>query len=129
MSLIQAVAMGVGFAPITLSAPWADISGAINILDPPYANANVTLTFQGAARQIRVDTGGLDTSGSDFEYRVNSGTYTNCPDETTFSVSSGDTLNFRCNAETVTSATISIYDNTHYPSVPLDQFDVLLDVA
>lgn len=119
MLLLLMAAMS-SVAPISLSAVWGNITGASG--GGALGNANVTLTFSGGARDLRIDH---DLAGSDFEYRINSGTYTNCPDETTFSVSSGDTVNFRVNSPGgEISGTVNVYDNTYYPSTILDQFTV-----
>ena len=104
-----------GRGAIKLSATWGDLTA------DGVANANVTLVFQGGARTIRVNhfSGGILT---DLEYRINSGTYTNATDETTFAVSNGDTLNFRHNGGSVTE-TVEVYDQTR-PAVVLDAFAV-----
>lgn len=105
-----------GAALITLSAPWGDISGGA-----PIANANVTLTFAGSSRTLRIEH---TLPSLDFEYRVNSGTYTNCPTGTEFSVSSGDTLNFRVASGGGESSTINVFDLTISASGALDAFTV-----
>lgn len=106
-----------GLGPIMLSAVWGNIVDAT----PGLANANVTLTFNGPARTLRIEHN-LDVS-VDFEYRLNSGTYTNCPTGTEFSVSTGDTLNFRVNTGADTE-NVSVFDLSISASVALDTFFV-----
>ena len=114
-------AFGGSPGPIQLSAVWGNIVDAT----PGLANANVTLTFSGGvARTLRIEhaLGG----GIDFEYRINSGTYTNCPTGTEFSVSSGDTLNFRVNSGSTITSNVDVFDLSISASVALDTFSVNL---
>lgn len=115
MSGPVAMLMGAAVGPITLSAVWGNLTATGT------PNANVTLTFAGPARTIRINHTGSGIS--DLEYRINSGTYTNCPDETTFSISSGDTLNFRANDLGPITEAVEVYDQT-FPTVELDEFFV-----
>ena len=113
-------ALGGSPGPIQLSAVWGDIVDAT----PGLANDNVTLTFSGGvARTLRIEhsLGGA----IDFEYRINSGTYTNCPTGTEFSVSSGYRLNFRVNSVMITS-NVDVFDLSISASVALDTFSVNL---
>lgn len=114
-------ALGGSPGPIQLSAVWGNIVDAT----PGLANNNVTLTFSGGvARTLRIEhsLGG----GIDFEYRINSGTYTNCPTGTEFSVSSGDTLNFRVNTGSMITSNVNVFDLSISASVALDTFSVNL---
>jgi hypothetical protein len=107
-------AFGATSAPITLSAPWANIQLAENPSPPPEyiaasrANANVTLTLTGT-RTAKV-TYDVALTGT-LNYRINSGTYTTVASGGTFSVTNGDTLNFQYNETAGEGGNINFIDD------------------
>lgn len=123
MSLIAALAgtLKNGASLDDITANWAGIAitGPTGVAS---TNANVTITFSsGGTRTIEVTEAGL--SGS-LEYRINSGTYTACPDGTTFAVSTGDTLNFRyTDGDFNETITVTVKDLTDGGRT-IDTFDV-----
>lgn len=94
---------------ISLSAPWADIS----IASPTSAaaNANITCTFTlSSPRTLMLNYFGIGT----IYYRKDSGTYTAIANGGTFTVTSGQTVNFEYdnNVDINESRDVTITDNT-----------------
>jgi len=116
MSALLALLGAARLGPIELSATWADISFTAPTFQG--ANANVTLTFPGGAREIQLTYGEVG-----IEYRINSGSYTSYG--APFSVESGDTLNFQATSLANFSGDVDIFDVTTDRAV--DTFAVNVD--
>lgn len=118
--LLACAAIGASSVVDDIVADWADI-----IITSPTTNgnnANVTITFSAASpRTLKVEFVGLI---ADPEYRINSGTYTSCPSNTEFAVTSGQTVNFRLQSGSVDqSTTVTVRDVTDGNRV-IDTFNI-----
>jgi hypothetical protein len=88
-----------GLDAASISAGWDDINIAFPSTD--LANANVTVTWvRGGARNFSM------TFSGPFQYRINSGSYTTYT--VPFSVSSGNTLNFRVTGVTTNEGPLPV---------------------
>lgn len=113
MSILIATACAAGYTleEATLSASFDDIE--LTAPTTTGTNANVTLTYTTSSpRTFSISFSGVGT----LQYRVNSGTYTS---GSSFSVATGDTLNFKYLNHTgiYESQTVTINDNTRGGSV------------
>lgn len=89
MSLIAAMVASLSARDVTPDAVnWANVSGA-----SPQANANQTISGITSSISISLSLSGTSGEAIFLDYRINSGSYVTY--STPFSVSNGDTLNFR----------------------------------
>lgn len=108
MVLVAALSTAVVDAADPAVGAWSDI--AFSGVSGNGTTASTIVFTSGTPREILVSH---DILIGNLQYKIDSGTYADCPSGTTFNVTTGQTVTFKyhCANETE-SATVSVSDNT-----------------